>query len=54
MERHNLYVRLLLQINILANKLVACGAAIDENDLILHTLDGVLVNYRPIQNSYNT
>lgn len=33
----------------MANKLAACGAAIDENDLILHTLNGLPIDYRPFK-----
>lgn len=44
----------LQQIIILIDKLVACGATIDDSDLIIHTLDGLPTAYQPYKTAINT
>lgn len=42
----------LQQIKTLANKLVKCAAPVSEDDPILYTLDGLPIEYRPIQTPF--
>lgn len=44
----------LQQIIILIDKLFACGATIDDSDLIIHTLDGLTTAYQPYKTAINT
>lgn len=44
----------LQQIKILVDKLVACGATVNDLDLIIHTLDGLPTAYRPCKTTINT